>query len=165
MSATPGSRVVTVSSNAYLRGAIDFENLRSEKSYDPAREYSQSKLADILFSIELQRRLEIKKTQTVSIAAQPGANKTELTRFMSEEALNEGIKRVGELMDPWQGALPSLYAAVSSEAIPGGLYGPDQDGGYRGYPAQAEILPHALDKALGGKLWTFAEEATGIYFP
>jgi NAD(P)-dependent dehydrogenase (short-subunit alcohol dehydrogenase family) len=165
LNATPGSRIVTVSSNAYLRGTIDFDNLKSEKSYDPAREYSQSKLADIIFSIELQRRLQSKHAQTVSIAAQPGANKTELTRYMSEEALAEGIKRVGTLMDPWQGALPSLYAAVSDEAIPGMLYGPDKDGGYRGYPALAEITPNALDESVGKKLWSFSEQATGITFP
>ena len=165
LNATQGSRIVTVSSNAYLRGAIDFDNLKSEKSYDPAREYSQSKLADIIFSIELQRRLLSIHAQTVSIAAQPGANKTELTRYMSEEALMAGIKRVGALMDPWQGALPSLFAAVSDKAIPGMLYGPDQDGGYRGYPAQAEITPNALDETVGKRLWSLAEEATGIFFP
>ncbi|MEJ0081935.1 MAG: hypothetical protein WDM78_13530 [Puia sp.] len=63
LNTTQGSRIVTVSSNAYLRGTIDFENLKSEKSYDPAREYSQSKLADIIFSIELQRRLQSKHAQ------------------------------------------------------------------------------------------------------
>ena len=165
LNATQGSRIVTVSSNAYLRGTIDFDNLKSEKSYDPAREYSQSKLADIIFSIELQRRLKFVHAQTVSIAAQPGANKTELTRYMTEEDLAEGIKRVGALMDPWQGALPSLYAAVSEKAVPGMLYGPDQDGGYRGYPAQAEITSNALDETVGKRLWNFAEEATGIFFP
>ena len=165
LNATQGSRIVTVSSNAYLRGAIDFDNLKSEKSYDPPREYSQSKLADIIFSIELQRRLQSIHAQTVSIAAQPGANKTELTRFMTEEALAEGIKRVGALMDPWQGALPSLYAAVSEKAVPGMLYGPDQDGGYRGYPARAEITSNALDETLGKRLWNFAEEVTGVFYP
>jgi NAD(P)-dependent dehydrogenase (short-subunit alcohol dehydrogenase family) len=165
LNATHGSRIVTVSSNAYLRGAIDFDNLKSEKSYDPVREYNQSKLADIIFSIEFQRRLQSIHAQTVSIAAQPGTNKTELTRYMSEEDLAEGIKRVGALMDPWQGALPSLFAAVSDKAIPGMLYGPDQDGGYRGYPAQAEVTSNALDETVGKKLWSFAEEATGIFFP
>jgi NAD(P)-dependent dehydrogenase (short-subunit alcohol dehydrogenase family) len=165
LNTTDGSRIVTVSSNAYLLGAIDFENLNSENSYNPAREYSQSKLADIIFSIELQRRLASVKAKTVSLAAQPGANKTELTRYMSEEALAEGIKRVGALMDPWQGALPSLYAAVSDKAVPGMLYGPDQDGGYRGYPVQAEITSNALDETVAKRLWSFAEQAIGISYP
>jgi NAD(P)-dependent dehydrogenase (short-subunit alcohol dehydrogenase family) len=162
---TAGSRIVTVSSLAYLRGVIDFDNLRSEKSYDPMREYAQSKLADLIFSMELQRRLSAIHAQTVSIAAQPGANKTELTRYMSDEELAVGIERVGKLMDPWQGALPSLYAGVSPEAVAGKLYGPDKDGGYRGYPAEAVITENALDENLAKKLWAFTEKETGVRFP
>lgn len=162
---TPCSRIITVSSLAYLRGVIDFDNLKSEKSYDPTREYSQSKLADIIFSIELQHRLSANHKQTVSIAAQPGANNTELTRYMSSEALAAGIERVGPLMDPWQGALPSLYAATSTEASGGKLYGPDKDGGYRGYPAEATIAANALDEDVAKKLWSLAEQITGIRFP
>jgi NAD(P)-dependent dehydrogenase (short-subunit alcohol dehydrogenase family) len=162
---TPNSRIVTVSSLAYLRGVIDFDNLRSEKSYDPMREYAQSKLADLIFSIELQRRLSTVHAQTISIAAQPGANKTELTRYMSDEELTAGITRVGALMDPWQGALPSLYAGLSPEAKAGKLYGPDKDGGYRGYPAEAVITENALDENLAKKLWDFAEKMTGLKYP
>lgn len=162
---TPCSRIITVSSLAYLRGVIDFDNLKSEKSYDPMREYCQSKLADIIFSIELQHRLSANHKQTVSIAAQPGANSTELTRYMSSEALAEGIERVGPLMEPWQGALPSLYAATSTEVSGGKLYGPDKDGGYRGYPAEATIAANALDEDVAKKLWSLAEQITGIRFP
>jgi len=165
LNATAGARIVTVSSMAYLNGVINFENLRSEIDYEAMREYRQSKLADLLFSIELQRRIAAKGDQIVSIAAQPGANKTELVRHMTEEAYAEAVKRVGDLMDPWQGALPSLYAAVSAEAIPGKLYGPDQDGGYRGYPAEATITTNALDETVAKKLWSFAEDVTGVYFP
>jgi NAD(P)-dependent dehydrogenase (short-subunit alcohol dehydrogenase family) len=162
---TKDSRIVTVSSLAYLRGSIDFDNLRSEKSYDPTREYAQSKLADLIFSIELQRRLSAVHAQTISIAAQPGANRTELTRYMDDEELSAGIKRVGALMDPWQGALPSLYAGVSKDALPGKLYGPDKDGGYRGYPAEAVITENASDENLGKRLWALAEKVTGVKFP
>jgi NAD(P)-dependent dehydrogenase (short-subunit alcohol dehydrogenase family) len=162
---TPNSRIVTVSSLAYLRGVIDFDNLRSEKSYDPMREYAQSKLADLIFSIELQRRLSAVHAQTISIAAQPGANKTELTRYMNDEELAAGITRVGVLMDPWQGALPSLYAGLSTEAKAGKLYGPDKDGGYRGYPAEAVITKNAMDENLAKKLWDFAEKVTGVKYP
>ncbi len=162
---TPGSRIITVSSLAYLRGVIDFDNLQSENSYDPMREYCQSKLADIIFSIELQRRLSANHKQTISIAAQPGANKTELSRYMSSEVHAAAIERVGGLMDPWQGALPSLYAATSTEASGGKLYGPDKDGGYRGYPAEAIITANALDEGVARKLWSFAEQATWVYFP
>jgi NAD(P)-dependent dehydrogenase (short-subunit alcohol dehydrogenase family) len=165
LNATPNSRIVTVSSLAYLLGVIDFDNLKSEKDYEPMREYRQSKLGNLLFSIELQRRIAANGDQTTSIAAQPGANKTELTRYMSDDELAAGIARVGQLMDPWQGALPSLYAATSIEAVAGKLYGPDQDGGYRGYPAEAVITPNALDETVAKKLWYFAEEVTGVYYP
>jgi NAD(P)-dependent dehydrogenase (short-subunit alcohol dehydrogenase family) len=165
LNATSGSRIVTLSSMAYLHGSIDFDNLRSEKDYEPMREYCQSKLADLMFSIELQRRIVAANDQVVSIAAQPGANKTELSRHMSDEAFAAAANRIGELMEPWQGALPSLYAAVSAQAKGGDLYGPDKDGGYRGYPAQAVITPNALDEEVAKKLWEMAEEATGLYYP
>ncbi len=165
LNATPGSRIVTLSSMAYLRGSIDFDNLRSEKDYDAMREYAQSKLANLMFSIELQRRITAVNDQVVSIAAQPGANKTELSRHMDSEEFEAAVERIGGLMEPWQGALPSLYAAVSSEAKAGELYGPDQDGGYRGYPAQAVITPNALDETVAIKLWEMAEEATGVHYP
>ncbi len=165
LNATPGSRIITLSSLAYLRGVIDFDNLRSEKDYDPMREYSQSKLADLIFFIELQRRIIVNGGQTISIAAQPGANKTELARHMSEEAHDAAVARIGALMEPWQGALPSEYAATSAEVIAGRLYGPDNDGGYRGYPAEAIITPNALDESVAKKLWDFAEKVTAIYYP
>jgi len=162
---TQGARVVTLSSLAYLYGQIDFNNLRSENDYDAVREYQQSKLADIIFSIELQRRITAAGDHILSIAAQPGANKTELSRHMSDTAFREAVERIGELMDPWQGALPSLYAAVVDNVIPGGLYGPDKDGGYRGYPTQATIEANALDKDVAQKLWELAEQVTGIHYP
>lgn len=165
LKATPGSRIVTVSSLAYLRGVIDFDNLKSEISYDPTREYCQSKLADLLFSIELQRRITRAGDHVLSIAAQPGANKTELARNMTEEDYAAALARFGELMDPWQGALPSLYAGVANGVAGGELYGPDQDGGVRGYPAKAEITPNALDESVAKKLWGLAEQVTGIHFP
>jgi NAD(P)-dependent dehydrogenase (short-subunit alcohol dehydrogenase family) len=163
--ATPGSRIVTVSSLAYLRGSIDFDNLKSEKGYEPMREYSQSKLADLIFAIELHRRIMDSYEGVLSIAAQPGANKTELSRYMRPEDLSAALARVGPLMEPWQGALPSLYAALSNEVVGGGFYGPGLDGGYRGLPARATIASNALDETLAKKLWKLAEQATGIHFP
>ncbi|GGH00298.1 oxidoreductase [Pedobacter zeae] len=162
---TANSRIVTVSSMAYLHGKIDFDNLKSERDYEPMREYAQSKLANILFSLELQRRIETAGDAVVSIAAQPGANKTELSRHMSDADYQAAVDRIGELMEPWQGALPSLFAAVSAEAIPGKLYGPDQDGGYRGYPAESPITPHGTDVAVAKQLWDYAEQVTRVTFP
>jgi len=164
LNATPGARVVTLSSMAYLNGIIDFDNLKSERDYNAMREYAQSKLGDLLFSIELHRRISAKGDKVLSIAAQPGANRTELIRHMSEEELAAGIARVGALMDPWQGALPSLYAATSGEAMGGNLYEP-HDSGYRGYPTLASLKENALDEAVAKKLWDWAAQVTGVHFP
>ncbi|MFJ3663203.1 oxidoreductase [Streptomyces sp. NPDC090119] len=164
LEATPGSRVVTVSSFAYARGVIDFDNLKSEKGYDAVREYSQNKLADLMFSIELDRRVRAQGHQVVSIAAQPGANSTEITRHSTEEQVAAMKDRFGGFMDPWQGALPSLYAAVSSEATAGNLYEPHENG-FKGYPVKGEIQEVALDETVAKKLWTMAEEATGVVYP
>jgi NAD(P)-dependent dehydrogenase (short-subunit alcohol dehydrogenase family) len=165
LKATAGTRIVTVSSMAYLRGVIDFDNLQSQHSYDAMREYCQSKLADVILSVELQRRIVAAGDDIRSVAAQPGANKTELSRHMDGKEYEEAVQHVGGLMEPWQGALPSLYAAVAPKAIGGALYGPDQDGGYRGYPAQAVITENALDESVAEKLWHLAEKITGVRFP
>ena len=165
LKATPGARIVTVSSMAYLRGVIDFDNLQSANSYDPMREYAQSKLADLILSVELQRRIVAAGDSVRSVATQPGANNTELSRHMDSSEFEAAVQRIGQLMEPWQGALPSLYAAVAPKAIGGALYGPDQDGGYRGYPAQAVITANALDETVAEQLWLLAEKVTGVSFP
>ncbi|GAB3948844.1 SDR family NAD(P)-dependent oxidoreductase [Spirosoma harenae] len=165
LKATLGSRVVTVSSMAYLRGQINFDNLRSEQSYDPVREYSQSKLADILLSLELDRRIKQAGDSVLSIAAQPGANSTELSRHMNQDDYNAAVQRVGGLMEPWQGALPSLYAATMPDVEGGDFYSPHEDGGYRGYPVKFPYTDNALDETTAARLWNLAEDATGIRFP
>jgi NAD(P)-dependent dehydrogenase (short-subunit alcohol dehydrogenase family) len=163
---TKGARVVTVSSNAYKSGKIDFDNLRMEIDYDPVREYGRSKLANLLFAFELQRMITAAGDKVLSIAAQPGANNTSLSKYMDPGTFASAVKRVGGLMEPWQGALPSLYAATDPNAKPGGFYEPDKDGGYRGYPAEATgVLTNALDEDTAKKLWKFAEENTGIVYP
>jgi len=164
LSATPAARVVTVSSMGYQGATIDFDNLRSEKSYDALREYRQSKLANLVFSIELDRRIRKRGDRVLSIAAQPGANKTELMRHMTDQEIAVGIERIGQFMDPWQGALPLIYAAVSADATSGNLYQPDE-GGYRGYPALAVIGENALDEEVAGRLWDWAEGVTGVFYP
>lgn len=162
---TPGARIVTLSSLAYVRGEIDFDNLRLEKPYDRMQSYAQSKLADLVFTVELQRRLTDLAIPVISVAAHPGATQTELIRHMSEEEFRVALEHFGLLMDAAQGSLSTLYGAVSPDVKPGAFCAPDQDGGIRGFPTQAEILPHALDKVVAQKLWDFAEKATGIVFP
>ncbi|WPV68072.1 oxidoreductase [Chitinophaga sp. LS1] len=161
--ATPDSRIVTVSSNGYQGAEIDFDNLRLEKEYNAIREYRQSKLANLIFSVELSRRIKVKGQKVLSIAAQPGANNTALTRHLSEEEIAIGKERLGAFMEPWQGALSLLYAAVSNDVVNGNMYEPEE-GGLRGYPIQATIQENAMNKPAAIKLWNFAEKATGIHF-
>lgn len=161
---TQGSRIVTLSSNGYQNAVIDFDNLKSEKDYNPLREYRQSKLANLIFSIELDRRIKAKGHQVLSISAQPGANNTELTRHLSDEEIAIGKERLGVFMEPRQGALSSLFSAISNEAIVGNMYEPD-DNGLRGYPTLATICENATDVLVGRKLWDTAQAMTGIIYP
>lgn len=164
LKATRGARIVTVSSNGYQSAHIEFNNLKSEYSYNAMREYRQSKLANLIFSIELDRRMKKLGDRVLSIAAQPGANKTELVRHMTDKEIDIGIERIGEFMEPWQGALSLLYATVSEDAFGGNLYEPDQNG-YRGYPTLSAIKENALDESVAAHLWELAEAATGLRYP
>lgn len=114
--------------NGYQNTIIDFNYLKSEKDYNPLREYRQSKLANLIFSIELDRKIKAKGHQVLLIAAHPGANNTELTLHLSDEEIAVGKQRLGNFMEPWQGALSILYGAVSNEAIGGNMYKPEVSG-------------------------------------
>lgn len=150
----------------YLDGRLDLANLRLEKGYDALREYRQSKLANLLFALELQRRIAATHGRVRSMAAQPGANRTAWAVDISAEYLAAAeVRWGGPPMEPWQGALTVLYAAVAPEAAGSKLYSPDQNGGFRGYPAEAAIAPHGLDEASAQELWHLAEQATGVPFP
>jgi NAD(P)-dependent dehydrogenase (short-subunit alcohol dehydrogenase family) len=153
------ARIVTVSSLAYTKGKIDPDNLRIEKGYDAWREYNQSKLANILFTLELQRRIDEGNDPVISVAAQPGVVDTDLSRFMGQDGIAAAIQQLGELMTPMQGALPTLYAATAKDIDKGALYGPDQDGGLRGYPAKGTILPGVVNAETAQQLWSYAERA------
>lgn len=154
---TPGSRVVTLSSLAARGGKIDFESFRGEKPYQPRREYCQSKLADLIFCFELQRRLNLAGSSTLSTAAHPGWTKTDLQRhsgFM--EFLTSFLG-----MSPAQGALPTLHAAVA-EVEGGAYFGPGGFGEIRGHPKPAKIPEAAFDAEVGKRLWDAGVEATGV---
>lgn len=159
------SRVVTVTSLAYTLGSIDFDNLRLEKDYDAGREYNQSKLADMLFTIELQNRIIANGDDIASLAVNPGVAQTGLTRNMTKEAFDDAVNLYGPLMNAEQGALSTLYAATFSKIEKASLYGPDQDGGLRGFPVKMEIARNALDKRTAIQLWEKAQDITGIKFP
>ena len=161
----PAARVVTLSSGAHkLARQVDYQNLRSEKSYDANREYAISKLAVLQFALELQRRLIKNGDSIISTAAHPGVTQTDLSRHMSEHDYNVALAQFKELMPAWQGALPTLFAATSHTVTGGSYYGPDGKNELFGYPALAHISDAALDEHDTSKLWDFAESVIGSKF-
>lgn len=151
-------RVVTLSSIAHKNGRIDFENLKLEKPFDKFREYGQSKVADLIFTLELQRRLTKNNINCISVAAHPGISKTELLRTDKPEMINTVPH-----MSANQGAFSSLYAAT--ESLSGGEYiGPDGEGEMTGYPALAPISDYAKEEEIGTQLWEYTERALNLKF-
>ena len=108
-------------------------------------------MANLIFSIELNRRIKANGHHVLSIAAQPGANNTELTRHLSAEAIAIGKERLGVFMEPWQGALSILYAAVSEHVNGGNMYGPEENR-LRGYPTLANLQENVMNEKVAEKL-------------
>ena len=167
MKQVAGSRVVTVSSSASNQGKIEFDNLQSERVYKPMfQAYAQSKLADLIFAQELQRRLKAAGSPILSTAAHPGYAITNL----QADHVPAGLKVVMAVLKPFLsqdaalGALPTLYAAVASEAVAGGYYGPDGFAELKGYPTAAPIPKSALDETVAKRLWVESERLTRVKF-
>jgi NAD(P)-dependent dehydrogenase (short-subunit alcohol dehydrogenase family) len=164
---TAGSRVVTVSSVAQARGVIDFDDLQSERGYGPDAAYSQSKLANLLFTYELDRRLRAADAATSALACHPGIVLTGLYKSKLERVLLSPRLR---LINSWlaqsveMGALPTLRAALDETAQGGEFYGPPGRG-YTGYPVRVESSPRSYDAAAARRLWTESEGLTGVAFP
>jgi len=159
----PGSRVVTVSSQAHrIRARINFDDLQSERSYSRVAAYSQSKLANLMFTYELQRRLSGAGT-TLAVAAHPGLAATELTRNSPAIAAFFYTRLLSQ--KAVIGALPVLRAATDPGVLGGQYYGPGGLFGARGYPKLAESSRQSHDAAIQRRLWTVSEELTGVSFP
>jgi NAD(P)-dependent dehydrogenase (short-subunit alcohol dehydrogenase family) len=156
--ATPGARVVTVSSLMHLAGWIRFADLNADQSYNAALAYAQSKLANLLFMRELARRLDLAHLDVISAAAHPGSTPTELQRH------SDAMRVLGRLFahDPAAGALPSLYAATAPDVRSGEYFGPLF--GVVGAPARALTSPLARDREVAQRLWKVSEELTGVAF-
>src|SRR5207302_10851963 len=157
----PGSRVVTVSSLAHrIRARINFDDLQSERSYSRVAAYGQSKLANLMFTYELQRRLSGAGT-TIAVAAHPGLASTELARYTPAIAafLYARVSQKAAM-----GALPVLRAATDPGVLGGQYYGPRGFFGARGYPEPAHSSRPARDTAIQRRLWAVSEELTGVPF-
>lgn len=167
--ATAGSRIVTVSSNAHRRGVIRFDDLQSEHGYEPEAAYAQSKLANLLFTAELNARLEAAGAETIALAAHPGNVRTDLWQTSSRlERLLIGA-RLGPLtswlaQDVQVGALPTLRAAVDPSARGGDYFGPSGRFEYTGPPTRVQPSSHAHDERARRRLWAASEQLTGVSY-
>src|SRR5262245_2735635 len=158
----PGSRVVTVSSAAHrIRARINFDDLQWQRSYRKVAAYSQSKLANLMFTYELQRRLS--GGTTIAVAAHPGLANTELTRHTP--AITASFYARVMSQKAAMGALPVLRAATDPGVLGGQYYGPGGFLGARGYPELAHSGGQSHDTAAQRRLWTVSEELTGVTFP
>lgn len=163
---TPGSRVVTVSSVGHrIRAGIHFDDLQWERSYSRTAAYGQAKLANLMFTYELQRRLA-PLGSTIAVAAHPGVSNTELLRN-SPAALRVPIGWLAPLLTqkPEMGALPTVRAATDFAVVGGQYLGPSGRGEVRGYPKLVESSPESHDEDVQQRLWTVSEELTGVTFP
>jgi NAD(P)-dependent dehydrogenase (short-subunit alcohol dehydrogenase family) len=139
---------------------MDFDNLNAERSYDRWRAYGESKVANLLFTYELQRRFEAAGEDAIAVAAHPGWTATNL---QGDAGL---IRFFNPLfgMQPEQGALPILYAATAPDVSGGEYYGPDGLRGYRGYPIRVESSALSHDRVVAKQLWEVSEELTGVVY-
>lgn len=158
--ATPKARVVNVSSSAHkmAKGTIDFENLNAEKGYVPWSAYAQSKLANLLFTLELNQYFKLNKIDAISSAAHPGWTVTGLQKgFMNFISQLLGQQTA-------MGALPTLYAATSGDTQANDYIGPEGMMEMRGYPKKVVTSAAAQDTTLARKLWQVSEQLTGIRY-
>lgn len=161
------ARVVTVSSIANRDGQINFDDLQSTTSYVPGKAYSQAKIANLMFALELQRQSEKHGWGITSIAAHPGVSRTNLLITGAGKWSIPGIMRrfFPFLFQPQsQGALPTLFAATSPEAQGGLYYGPNQMSETRGFPSLAKIPEQANDLEVAQRLWEVSQKLAKVEF-
>ena len=165
---TPDSRVVNVSSMAHKQGKMDFGNLLFEngKGYSPIKSYGRSKLLNLLFTYEMQRRIEAAGIKSISVAAHPGVSNTNLARFLEDKLIFKILK---PMMMPFMqsqdmGALPQIRASVDLNVKGSEYYGPDGFNEMKGFPVlvQSNAASHNVEDAR--KLWEISEKLTGVSF-
>lgn len=161
-----GARIVTVSSNGHkMGGSIHFDDLQWERRYNRMGAYTQSKLANLLFTYELQRRLA-PRGKTAALAAHPGTSTTELMRNLPK-FVERGFSLVSPLMSQSaaDGALPTLRAATDPGALGGQYYGPSGIAEFKGNPVVVASSDQSYDLDLQRRLWQVSEELTKVVFP
>lgn len=168
--AAPGARVVTVSSNAHKFGSMRFDDVQSERRYRKWLVYSQSKLANLLFAFELQRRFEAVGANAISVACHPGYAATNLQGVgprMQGSALATRVMDLANrlLAQPAaMGALPTLYAATAPDVRGGDYIGPSGFAEQAGYPKKVRATARAHDPTAQRRLWEMSEQLTGVRY-
>jgi NAD(P)-dependent dehydrogenase (short-subunit alcohol dehydrogenase family) len=168
--AAPGSRVVTVSSIGHRRGVINFDDLQAERGYRFQPAYFQSKLANLMFTYELQRRLAAAGAPTIAVAAHPGNARTEFGRDMSRVTQIMLSPRL-RVLTWWLlqsaevAALATVRAATDPDARGGDYYGPPGRAQFTGYPVRVQPAARAHDAEAQGRLWRESERLTGVSYP
>ena len=159
---TGRARVVTVSSSAHLAGRIDFDDLNANRRYDRVGRYGMSKLANVLFSYELQRRLDAANADTIAVACHPGVSETELSRDFPSwmNFFTPLVRRFAH--PPPQAALPTLRAATDPEVRGGQYYGPGGLFDMSGPPVLAKSSRASHDRETARRLWDVSVEWTGV---
>jgi NAD(P)-dependent dehydrogenase (short-subunit alcohol dehydrogenase family) len=165
----PAARVVTVSSIAHRGGQIRFDDLNWRRGYEPWPAYRQSKLANLLFGFELERRLRRAGAAPISVVAHPGVANTNLFAAGPGQGntwLSRIVPRLVAIVgqSEEQGALPVIYAAAAPEVRGGGFYGPKGLGQIRGRPTEVKPEPQANNTALAARLWDVSEDLTGVRY-
>ena len=163
--AAPGSRVVTVSSNGHRAGRMNFADLQATRRYRRVAAYGQSKLANLLFSFELQRRLAAAGAQTSALAAHPGTAITALTRYFPP-AVDRAYHAMGQpIAQPARlGALPTLRAATDPAARGGDYYGPDGWLEFKGHPHRVSSSARSHNAQVQRRLWQESDRLTGVRY-
>lgn len=160
-------RVVNVSSDLHKRGDLRFDDLMLEKTYTPWGAYGNSKLANLLFTYELARRLKAAGKKTVTAAAHPGYAATNL-QGSTESAVMTFFMGIGNALlaqSAAMGALPQLYAATAGDVQPGEYFGPGGFMGMKGHPVRVDSNDRSKDGAVAAELWKASEQLTGVTFP
>ena len=158
-----GSRVVTVSSNGHKVGRIDFTDLQSERRYNRVTAYGRSKLANLMFTYELQRRLSRAGAATIAVAAHPGTSDTDLVRHLP--GWIQAATRLAPNQDAAHGALSTVRAAADPTAAGGDYYGPSGLGEFSGPPVRVRSSARSRDTWVHKRLWAVSEQLTGVSFP
>jgi NAD(P)-dependent dehydrogenase (short-subunit alcohol dehydrogenase family) len=166
LASAPAARVVTVSSLEHKPGRIDFDDLEGRRSYQPRRSYQQSKMANVLFGLELERRLRAAGSKIISVLAHPGYSDTNLQSTGPTGAMKRLLAVGNRLLaqSAAAGALPQLHAATAPGVAGGDFIGPDGFMELRGGPVKVQPVAYGRDEAVAKRLWEVSERLTGVTY-